>query len=110
MSAQSLQPCLALCNPMDCCPQGPLSMGILQARILELTCPSSGDLPNPGIEPVSLMSPALRNSGKKKLIVDERGKSLSLLPHILLHKTSYLSALYLYLFFGLAKKLIWVFP
>ena len=34
--------------------------GILQARILEwVAMPSSSDLPNPGIEPVSLMSPAL---------------------------------------------------
>ena len=32
--------------------QGPLSMGILQTRILEWAAmPSSGDLPNPGIEP-----------------------------------------------------------
>ena len=32
--------------------QAPLSMGILQARILEwLTCPPPGDLPNPGIKP-----------------------------------------------------------
>jgi len=34
--------------------------GILQARILEwLPFPSPGDLPDPGIEPTSLMSPAL---------------------------------------------------
>ena len=32
--------------------QAPLSMGILQARILEwVVMPSPGDLPNPGIEP-----------------------------------------------------------
>ena len=37
--------------------QAPLSMGILQARILE--CPSPGDLPDPGMEPSPLMSPAL---------------------------------------------------
>ena len=36
----------------------PLSMGILQARMLEwVATPSSGDLPNPGIKP---MSPALQ--------------------------------------------------
>ena len=35
--------------------QAPLSVGILQARILEwLPCPPPGDLPNPGIEPRSL--------------------------------------------------------
>ena len=34
--------------------------GILQARILEwVAVPSPGDLPNPGIQPKSLMSPAL---------------------------------------------------
>jgi len=35
-------------------------MGILQARILEwVAMPSSRDLPDQGIKPVSLMSPAL---------------------------------------------------
>ena len=33
--------------------QAPLSTGVLQARLLEW----EGDLPNTGIEPVSLMSP-----------------------------------------------------
>jgi len=34
--------------------QAPLSMGILQARILEwVAMPFPGDLPNPGIEPRS---------------------------------------------------------
>ena len=38
--------------------QAPLSMGILQARILEwVAMPSFGDLPNPGIKP---RSPALQ--------------------------------------------------
>ena len=41
-------------------PQGPLSMGILQAKILEwVACPPLGDLPDPGIKSVSLISPAL---------------------------------------------------
>ena len=44
--------------------QFPLPMGILQARILEgaaigVPFPPPGDLPDPGTEPVSLMSPAL---------------------------------------------------
>ena len=40
--------------------QAPLSVGILQARILDyLPYPPPGDLPNPGIKPTSLMSPAL---------------------------------------------------
>ena len=44
--------------------QVPLSMGILQSRIQSgLPCPPQGDLPNPGIEPASLMSPALVAGG-----------------------------------------------
>ena len=40
--------------------QVPLSMRILQARILEwVAMPSTRDRPNPGTEPVSLMSLAL---------------------------------------------------
>ena len=42
------QSCPTLCDPMDC---SPLSMGILQARILEwVACPPPGDLSNPGIK------------------------------------------------------------
>ena len=33
--AKSLQPCPALCDPMDCSPPGSSDNGILQARILE---------------------------------------------------------------------------
>ena len=45
------------CIPLSATPwtttrRAPLSMGILQARILEwLPCPPPGDLPNPGIKP-----------------------------------------------------------
>ena len=40
--------------------KAPLSMDILQARILEgLPCPPPRDLIYPGIEPLSLISPAL---------------------------------------------------
>ena len=47
-----------LCDPMDCSLPVPLSMGILQARIQEwVAMLSSRDLPDPGIEPTSLMSP-----------------------------------------------------
>ena len=46
-------------TPWTIAHQAPLSMGILQARILSgLPCPPPGDLPHPGIEPTSLMSPA----------------------------------------------------
>ena len=54
MPAKSLQPGLTLCNPMDCSPPGSSVHGILQARILEwVPFPPPGDLPDPGIEPVS---------------------------------------------------------
>ena len=58
--AQSFQSCLTLCKSMDCSLPGSSILGILQARILEwVAMPSSGDLPDPGIEPTSLVSPAL---------------------------------------------------
>ena len=57
MCAKSLQSCLTLCNPMDCSPPGPSVHGIIQARILEWVAITS--LPKLGIEPMSLMSPAL---------------------------------------------------
>jgi len=40
--------------------QAPLSMGILQAKYWSgLQCPPQGDLSDPGIETMSLMSPVL---------------------------------------------------
>ena len=57
---KSLQSCLTPWNPMDCSFPGSSVHGILQARIWEgLPFPFPGDLPDPGIEPMSLMSPAL---------------------------------------------------
>ena len=44
---------LTLCDPKDCSPPGSSVRGVLQARILEWVS-SSGDLPDPGIEPESL--------------------------------------------------------
>ena len=42
------------------CPRAPLSMGFSRQEYCSgLLCPSPGDLPDPGIEPVSLTSPAL---------------------------------------------------
>ena len=41
-------------------PQAPLPVGILHAKILEwVACPPPGDIPDPGFESVSLISPAL---------------------------------------------------
>ena len=45
------------CDLMDCSPPGSSVHGILQARVLQwVPMPSSRDLPNPGIEPTSLVS------------------------------------------------------
>ena len=54
------QSCLTLCDPMDCSPPGSSLHEIIQARILEwVPFPIPGDLPDPGIEPTCLASPAL---------------------------------------------------
>ena len=56
--AKLLQSCLTLCDPMDYSPPGSAVQGIFQARILEWVAISySHDLPNPGIELMSLASP-----------------------------------------------------
>ena len=44
---------------MDCSPPGFSVCGSVQARILEWVAIPLGDLPIPGIEPMSLMSPEL---------------------------------------------------
>ena len=48
-------------NPMDCiAQQASLSVGFSRQEYWTgLPCPPPGDLPDPGIEPASLMSPAL---------------------------------------------------
>ena len=45
---------------MDCSPSGSSVQGIYWEEYWSgLPCPSPGDLPDSGIEPISLMSPAL---------------------------------------------------
>ena len=57
---QAARLCPTLRDPKDCSPPGSSVCGILQAGMLEwVATPSSRGLPNPGIEPGSLMSPAL---------------------------------------------------
>ena len=47
---------------MDCSPPGSSVCRFLQATILEgLPFPTPGDLPDPGIDPASLASPALED-------------------------------------------------
>ena len=49
-----------LCNPWTVALQAPLSMGFSRQEYWSgLPCPPSDDLPNPGIEPMSLVSPEL---------------------------------------------------
>ena len=52
-----------LCDPVDCSPPGSSVHGILQARTLEwVPCPPLRDILYPGINTVSLRSPALAGS------------------------------------------------
>ena len=60
MRAQSLR-CPTLCDPLDCSPPGSSVHEIFrQEHWSGLSFPPPGDLPNPGIKPVSPMSPALQ--------------------------------------------------
>ena len=55
--AKLIQLCSTLCNSMSS--RAPLSTGFSRQEYWSgLLCPPPGDLPNPGIEPMSLMSPA----------------------------------------------------
>ena len=60
MGAKSPHSCLSLYDPVNCSPPDSSVQEILQARYGDgLPLPPPGDLPDPGIEPASLMSPAL---------------------------------------------------
>ena len=60
MPAKSLQLCLTLATLWTSACQAPLSMGLSKQEYWNgLPYPPPGDLPNPGIKLVSLMSPAL---------------------------------------------------
>ena len=59
--AKLFQSCMTLCDPMDYSLPGSSVHRISQARILDwVAIPPPGDLPDPGIEPRSLMCPAER--------------------------------------------------
>ena len=65
--AKLLQSCQTLCDSIDCNPPGSSAHGILQARIWSgFPCSPPGDLPNPGIEPTPLISPALAAAAAAK--------------------------------------------
>ena len=63
VGAELLQSCLTICDSMDCSPKCSTVHRILKARILGywsgLHSSPPWELPNPGIKPRSLMSPAL---------------------------------------------------
>ena len=53
--------CPTLCDPLDYSPQTSLSMGFFRQEYWSgLPFPPPGDLPDPGMEPVSSVSPALQ--------------------------------------------------
>ena len=54
------QSCPTLCHPVNCSPPASSVHGILQARLLQRACPPPGNLPDPGIEPASLVSLAVQ--------------------------------------------------
>ena len=57
--AKVLPSCPTLCDPVDLACQAPPSMGFSrQEHWSGLPCPPPGDLPDPGIEPMSPTSPA----------------------------------------------------
>ena len=57
---QSFRRVWLFATPWTVALQAPLSMGVSRHEYWSgLPCPPPGDLPNPGIEPASLMSPAL---------------------------------------------------
>ena len=61
LQAKSLQSCLTLCDSLDCRHQPPLSMeSSRQIYWSGLPCPPPGDLPDPGIEPMSPVAPTLK--------------------------------------------------
>ena len=65
------QSCLILCDPIDCSLQAPLSTAFFRQKYWRgLSFPSPGDLPNPGIEP---LSPALQVDS---LLPEPLGKQL----------------------------------
>ena len=60
MLAKLLQSCPTLCNLWTIVCKAPLSVGFSKQEYWSgLPCSPPGDLPDPGIEPTSLASPAL---------------------------------------------------
>ena len=63
---------LTLCDPWTVAHQALLSMGFSRQEYWSgLLCPPLGDLPNPGIKPMSPVSPALQADS---LLIEPSGK------------------------------------
>ena len=75
LSVKSLQSCLTLCDPMDYSPPDSSVHGEFsrQEYWSGLLCLSSGDLPNPGIEPVSTVAHALQADS---LLLSHQGNTM----------------------------------
>ena len=72
---------MRLCDPMDCSRPGSSAYGISQARILEWVTISFSRRPSkPGIEPVSLASPALAG---RFFTTEPQGKPVLALPELI---------------------------
>ena len=77
---------VSLFNPIDCSPPGSSVHGILQARRLDwVATASSRDLPNPGIKPMSLMSPALAG----RFFTTSTSWDAQISPHLYINGTHY---------------------
>ena len=72
-----LQAYQTLCDPMDYSPSGCLSMGCSRQEYWSgLPCPPPGNLPDLGMEPMSLMSPTLASGFFTAGTTWERGTTL----------------------------------
>ena len=77
---QSFRRVWLFATPWTVALQAPLSMGVSRHEYWSgLPCPPPGDLPNPGIEPMSLVSPALAGGFFTTV---PPGKPISLCVHI----------------------------
>ena len=75
--AKLLQAYQTLCDPMDYSPSGSLPMGFSRQEYWSrLPCPPPGNLPDIGMEPMSLMSPSLAGGFSTAGTTWERGTTL----------------------------------
>ena len=91
LCAKISQSCPTLCNFMDYSPPKSSVQGALQARILNgLPYLPPGYLPNPGVEPKSLTSPALAGEFLTTSATLRKGNKKTILYMIASKRTKYL--------------------